>query len=159
MKSKVIDYIVEEVQRQGHDVRVLDGIERVAGMAQAWAYALTRAHGTEAGYNLRVEDIEHLGMYIEPVRNWKGFRRTGVRVGNRICPEWEKVRPLLEDLFKRHGEEALLPFVFYRQLLEIHPFVDGNGRTGKVVLNWLNGTLLDPTFPPADFWGYPITNP
>lgn len=35
----------------------------------------------------------------------------------------------------------------------------GNGRTGKILLNWLNGTLLNPIFPPADFWGRPIQNP
>jgi fido (protein-threonine AMPylation protein) len=34
----------------------------------------------------------------------------------------------------------------------IHPFRDGNGRTGKVLHNWLNGTLDDPVLV-SDYFG------
>lgn len=39
----------------------------------------------------------------------------------------------------------------YYNFERIHPFADGNGRTGKIILNWLNGTLAAPVMPPNFF--------
>jgi Fic family protein len=122
-------------------------------MLNAWRYAMRMQAP------LTVNQIIRIGQRIEPQKNQTGLRTVGVRVGNRICPPAENVRALLFGLVELHRNHGMTPMEFYRQLLEIHPFVDGNGRTGKVVLNWLNGTLLEPIFPPKDFWGYPIRNP
>jgi len=54
---------------------------------------------------------------------------------------------------------AMEPLEAYKEFEYIHPFADGNGRTGKIILNWLSDTLRTPFFPPADLFGYPITNP
>ena len=35
--SKVIDYCMEEVRRQGHDVEAQDGIKRVGWMVDGWS--------------------------------------------------------------------------------------------------------------------------
>ena len=45
------------------------------------------------------------------------------------------------------GEQA----EWFRQFEEVHPFRDGNGRTGQVLYNLLCGTLDKPDFAP-DFW-------
>lgn len=148
----VIDYCREEVERQGHDTTSLNGIERVAGLLEAWSYALKNRDRLPV-----VDDVHILGRKVEPAnRTAAGFRECGVRVGVRVCPDFRKVPALLVELFENAPAE---PLEFYRKFEEIHPFVDGNGRTGKVLLNWLNGTLLDPIFPPNDFWGRPIRNP
>ena len=151
----VIAYCTEEVERQGHDTTTLSGISRVGFMIDAWSYAIRHSVDRLP----KVVDVHRIGIAIEPARNFKdGFRGVPVFVGSRKCPAHKDVPKLLDGLFSTLNQSTE-PFGFYRQLLEIHPFVDGNRRTGKVILNWLNGTLLDPIFPSAAFWGKPIKYP
>lgn len=165
ISSPVIDYVVEEVQRQGHDTMADDGIMRVGWMLEAWANAMQL---NEHSYvDRRVPDetnIEMTGATVEQLVNRSGYRRVDVWVGGRACPSPDRIPQLMADLcltidWRNDPVCSLSPLDFYRRLLEIHPFVDGNGRTGKIVLNWLNGTLANPIFPPNDFWGRPIRNP
>ena len=149
----VITYCTEEVSRQGHDIRAWDGVQRTAWMLNAWAYALAQQ---QAGREPDIHDLEAIGSLVEPHKNHNGFRTVNVWVGTRPCPPPHELHTRLTTLY---AQDTLTPLDFYRQLLEIHPFVDGNGRTGKIILNWLNDTLLRPIFPPNDFWGRPIRNP
>lgn len=148
----VIDYITEEVTRQGHDVDALDGIERVGWMLNAWAYALERSDRLP-----NKSDVMNLGKIIEPFKNWDRPRTCRVRVGMNACPEPADLPRLLDQLFE--ARDRLTAIEFYKEFELIHPFQDGNGRVGKILYNSLNGTLLKPIFPPADLFGHPIRNP
>jgi hypothetical protein len=33
---------------------------------------------------------------------------------------------------------------YFSELMDIHPFIDGNGRTGQIAANWVNRSLKDP---------------
>ena len=148
----VIEYVTEEVTRQGHNVEALDGLLRVGWMLNAWSHALTMKTLTPT-----IDSALVLGRMIEPTKNTTGTRRCGVRVGKRICPDWQEVPRLLNSLFEQY--DALTPIEFYKGFEEIHPFVDGNGRTGKILYCWKLGKLLDPEFPPNDIFGEWIENP
>ena len=60
-----------------------------------------------------------------------------------IPPEPEAVRPLLKKmiLFYDKNKRKIHPFVLacliHAQFVEVHPFEDGNGRTGRALMNWI----------------------
>ena len=159
MKAAVVDYIVEEVKRQGHDITMLDGLERVAWMLRAWCTIMQPSRFTSWPPDL--DEIAFLGSLVEPCKNLcstGSFRRCEVRVGSNVVPtRAADVPAAVERLLGI--ESSMTPLEFYKAFEEIHPFVDGNGRVGKILLNWKAGSLLNPIFPPNDLFGMPILNP
>lgn len=149
----IVNYCAEETKRQGDPP-----VPFVGQMTGAWLYALTQQ---DNGEPLTVDLIKKLGQFIKPNENKDGFRTNRIfiiglgRQEEKVKPD--RVRPLMELLVEQ--QDQMTPFEFYRSFEEIHPFMDGNGRVGKVVLNWKNNSLRKPIFPPNDFWGEWIVNP
>jgi Fic family protein len=93
-------------------------------------------------------------MMIEPEVNHRGWRTCGVRIGDRICPDWQELPRLMLEW--EHGIENLTPDEAYLEFEKIHPFVDGNGRTGKIIHNWMLKSLDKPVLIKDYFgWGNP----
>ena len=102
--------------------------------------------------------IEKLGKMIEPEKNKNGFRKCQVYVGGHIPCKPQDVPERLLQLIANFRE--MTPLEVYKEFETIHPFVDGNGRVGKIILNWFSNNLLtEPIFPPKNLWGHPIANP
>lgn len=75
------------------------------------------------------------------------LRRSDVGVGQHVAPPYSRVPQLMADLFDwlKHSDDSLLikSCVFHYEFEFIHPFVDGNGRMGRlwqsVILNQWHG--------------------
>jgi len=91
---------------------------------------------------LTTQVVEYIGMLVEPQENKKGFRRGPVFIGGQPAPHAREI----EGLMARWEEniDDMTPDQAYLGFEHIHPFNDGNGRTGKIILNWKSGTLNNP---------------
>ena len=107
-----------------------------------------------------VEVFEVLGSFVEPGKNRAGFRKVPVTFANggssanaSMIPDLlENVVEAIKDFHKipPTGPTVEMAHVITKEFLWIHPFVDGNGRCGWLLLNYLLGTLDDPV-PLPDF--------
>lgn len=59
-----------------------------------------------------------------------------VRVGSYYPPVPELVADLMDELLSRKIKTYIDVAHFHVDFERIHPFVDGNGRTGRVLMNW-----------------------
>ncbi len=92
-------------------------------------------------------------MLMDNIDKRKGYRSHDIRVfRSRFDPAPAKyVKTDVNILFKslQRWKKVLSPFalaaVFHHKLEKIHPFADGNGRTGRILLNYL---LMRSGYPP-----------
>jgi len=90
---------------------------------------------------------------------WIGaLRNVDVWVGGRVCPNWQQVPGLILNWFSvwalADTEESVRQA--HIEFERVHPFADGNGRVGRMVMNWQRHKI---GLPPAnitwlDRWEY-----
>jgi Fic family protein len=88
--------------------------------------------------------------------DWAGrFRNDNeyVKVGKHLAPRPEDVQVLMQDLVQKYNNQAIIPkhpvsriAKFHLDFETIHPFCDGNGRVGRVLINY---QLVQLDFPPV----------
>lgn len=125
-----------------------------------------------------VESARHDALTVEALHGWHrrlmdhttqqrnpnligAFRDRPVRVGGRspteaayVAPPHELVPALMDDLVTFANAEGLdvvtQAAIVHAQFESIHPFADGNGRLGRVLIGWLLvrrlGVLVPPPF-------------
>jgi len=68
------------------------------------------------------------------------YRHNDVQIGSYLCPEPASIPALVSELFHqmKNIENPLIRAIFFHhELIRIHPFADGNGRTTRMAKNWI----------------------
>jgi prophage maintenance system killer protein len=100
-----------------------------------------------------IEKLHDILLAHEP--SHRGFRKDRVVVGKSEVADWKGVKPRLLELLewieksKRAWYPPELAFAFYYKFERIHPFSDGNGRTGRLIMNKI---LKDQGYHPMVIW-------
>lgn len=88
-------------------------------------------------YHILTKDLEMKKGVFYP----KGFKKVSNVVGNSETTPPEKVIPELQNLLhwyktnKNKLHPIILALGFHKRYEFIHPFLDGNGRTGRLIMN------------------------
>ena len=66
------------------------------------------------------------------------FRRCNVRVGGYHAPEWKLVPNLVREWLRVHAKAKTKETIRLAHIIfeRIHPFQDGNGRVGRMIMNY-----------------------
>lgn len=124
------------------------------GMARAYEWMHWRMYADPTRFanspNGNLLYHSDLASLICLVRNtsWVDYRSfPAVFANGRIAKETpDEIHRLIKQLLQ--AQFVLSADEFYWNLMEIHPWDDGNGRVGALVWNYLNYTVLTPVHPP-----------
>ena len=85
----------------------------------------------------------HKEIFSETKKDIAGkFREYLVRVGNYIAPDWQELKILIKNLVdfinkKNKINPVELAAIVHYRFEKIHPFGDGNGRVGRLLMNYV----------------------
>jgi Fic family protein len=125
--------------------------EEVLGNIEAMRWAVTSLAGAKAVTVDGILEVHRrllegtrlaaFGGQIREVQNWIGGSSYNPCSASFVPPPPDRVRPLLEDLCAFSNEDELPAVVqaaiAHAQFETIHPFADGNGRTGRALIHVL----------------------
>ncbi|QEO13227.1 Fic family protein [Agromyces intestinalis] len=101
----------------------------------------------EPGRTITTADLEHLQHVIEPTlapglrteQNWVGGPGWSPLRADFVPPPETEVRRLVDDLARfvtaTDGNPIVRAAIAHAQFETIHPFIDGNGRTGRALIH------------------------
>lgn len=137
-----------------HNARLIAGNVSAMRAALACSGEMTLSSLLNIHRSLMSQDPTVRGGELRGEQVWVGGTSYSPHGALFVPPVWERVPSCLDDLFGYMGRDDVLPVVqaaiAHAQFETIHPFVDGNGRTGRALPHKVlrrRGVLAKATLP------------
>ncbi len=129
---------IKEYISESNAIEDIWGEEEVEQSLIAWKY-INKLEKISHYDICRIQKIITLHQkHLKPNQRgyYRSFSKTNVKVGWYYAPPYEEVDKLMEQWLKDLGK--MPPLVAHLRFEKIHPFVDGNGRVGRMLYWWLS---------------------
>lgn len=133
---RIIQFCGEECRRQDTDPTA------VHDMLQAWQYMELFEDSLEGFV------VEQLGILVDQEENPTGYRQVPIYFKNSANLPHDNhttIRREVDNLVDAWNRDIITDEEFYQELMKVHPFLDGNGRVGAILWNWMKNTMSLPS--------------
>ena len=123
---------IREFIKESNAIEEVHTHQAIQDSLEAWEYLKNRS------LKLGMDDV--LLVHKLVLKNLRPdiagkLRKLNVRVGDRLCPDWEFVKGSLAVLMTMLPKKTMLEVLRWHIDFEaLHPFEDGNGRVGRLIM-------------------------
>jgi len=136
MKDKKINQIELDFLNESNKIESVYDAESLCEAAEAWIFLKNQ---NKLALSIIKEIHQRLMKSHLDGKELGKFRAIPVYIGGREAPNIYTIRPDLEkwllDVNQRNKTEQQIK-EYHVEYERIHPFIDGNGRTGRMFMNW-----------------------